>query len=111
MSLKSVQYVILSMTLLHVTATLGIVTTTIGSKADVSAGCPCNEDDWITEWQRGTEFCVRNGHHSRLLRIILAKSFCARSTHISSIFPYKIVCGNPTTTFSVTNLQSIAAAS
>ena len=36
----SVQYVILSITLMSVPATPGIVTGKIGSRADVSAGCP-----------------------------------------------------------------------
>jgi len=38
MSLKFVRYVILSITVLNVSATPGIVTTSIGSQADVGAG-------------------------------------------------------------------------
>jgi len=38
------------------------------------------------------------------------KSLCAKITHSSRVFPYKMDSGNPITTFSVTNLQSIAAA-
>jgi len=73
MSLKLVLYVILSMTLLNVSATLGIVTTIIGSKADVSAGCPCGGIDWITNRRWSTEFCLRNGYHSRSSPIIPGK--------------------------------------
>jgi len=98
------------MTLFNVSATAGIVTTKIGSRADVSAGCPCSGVDWISNWERGTEFCLRNGYHSHSSPIIQGKSFCARSTHFSSVFPHTMDSGNPITTFSVTNLQSIAAA-
>jgi len=38
------------------------------------------------------------------------KSLCAKITHSSRVFPHKMDSGNPITTFSVTNLQSIAAA-
>src|SRR5882757_5935385 len=38
------------------------------------------------------------------------KSFCAKITHSSRVFPHKIDSGDTITTFSVTNLQSIAAA-
>jgi hypothetical protein len=43
MNLKSVPRVISSMTLVKVSATLDIVTTKIGSWADVRAGCPGGE--------------------------------------------------------------------
>jgi len=88
----------------------GIVTTKIGSKADVSAGCSCSGVDWISNRWRDTEFCLCNGYHSRWSPIIPGKSYCARLIHSSSVFPHKMDSGNHITTFSVTNLQSIAAA-
>jgi len=108
--LKSVPYVISSMTLLNVSATPGIVTTRIGSNADVSAGCPCSGVDWISELRQGPEFGQHNRYHSCSSPIIPGKLFCARLTHPGSVFPHKMDSGNPITTFSVTNLQSIAAA-
>ena len=51
-SVTSVPYVILSMTLLNVSATLGIVTTRIGSNAEVSAECFRGGVVWITKMQR-----------------------------------------------------------
>jgi len=38
------------------------------------------------------------------------KSLCANITHSSRVFPHKMDSGNPITTFSGTNLQTIAAA-
>jgi len=38
------------------------------------------------------------------------KLLCTKITHSSRVFPHKMDSGNPITTFSVTNLQSIAAA-
>jgi len=109
MSLKSVPYVILSMTLLNVSATLGIVTTRIGSKADVSAGCPCCGVDCISERQWGTEFCLHYGYHSRTSLMIPGMWFCARLVNSPDVFPHKIDSGNPFTTFSVNNFHIIAA--
>jgi len=108
--LKSVPYVISSLTLLNVSASPGIVTTRIGSKADVSAACPCGGVDWISQRRWGTQFYLRYGYHSCSPPIILGNTFCARLTHSSSVFPHKMDSGNPITIFSVTNLQSIAAA-
>ena len=110
MSLKSVGNVILSMTLLNVSATPGIVTTRIGSRVDVSAGHPCGGVFWIYMRQRGTELCLRSGCHSRSSPIILGKSFCTIFTHLSRVFPHTTDSSNPITTFSVGNLQIIAAA-
>jgi len=110
MSFKSVPYVILSMTFLNVSATPGIVPTKIGSKADVSTRCPSGGVDWISNRRQGTEFCLCNGYHSHWSMIIPRKSFCARLTHFSRVFPHTMDNGNHITTFSVTNLQSIAAA-
>jgi len=98
------------MALLNFSATPGIVTTRIGSKADDSAGWPCCAGDWISERQQDTEFCLRNGYQSHLSTIISGKTFCARWTHSSRVFPHKIDSGNPITTFSVSNLHIIAAA-
>jgi len=110
MSLKSVPYAISLMTLLNVSATPGIVSTRIGSKANVNTGCPCSVVDWISERQLRTEFCFHNGYHSRSSPIIPGKAFCTTLTDSSSVFPKKMDSGNPITTFSVTNVQGIAAA-
>jgi len=110
MSLKSVPYVISLMTLMNISTTLGVVTTKNGSKADVCAECPCGGVDWIFNRRRGTEFCLRNGYHFRLSPTIPGKLFCTRLTHSLNVFPHKMDCDNPITTCSVTNLQSIAAA-
>jgi hypothetical protein len=110
MSLKLVPYVILSMTLLNVTATLDIDNTRIGSKADVSTGYLFGGDDWISERRHGTEFCLLNRYHSHLSLIILGMLFCSRLTHSSRVVPDKIDSSNPTTTFSVSNLHIIAGA-
>jgi len=82
----------------------------IGLKVDVSAGCPCGGVDWIFNRRWGTELCLLNRYHSRLSPIILGKLVCARFNHSSNVFPHKMDSGNHITTFSVTNLQSIAAA-
>jgi len=105
-----VPYVIPSITLLNVSATPGIVTTRTGSKVDVNAGWPCCGVDWISEMQWETELCLRNAYHSHLLPIVPGKLFCARLTHSSRVFPHKIDRGNPITTFSISNLHIIAAA-
>jgi len=42
---------------------------------------------------------------------MLGKLLNAKITHSSRVFPHKLTSGNSITTFSVTNLQSIAAAS
>jgi len=109
-SLKSVPCVISSITLLKVSATPGIVTTRIGSRAEISAGCPWGDVDWISNRQRGTEFNLWSRYHSRSSPTMPGKSLRAKSTHSSRVFLHKMDSGNPITTFSVTNLQSIAAA-
>jgi len=109
-SLTSVANVISSMTLLNVSATPGIVTTMIGSRADVSAGCPCGGVFWISLRGRCTELYLRRGYHSRSSLIIPRKSFCTIFTHLSRVFPHKIDCSNPIKTFSVNSLHIIAAA-
>jgi len=97
------------MTILNISATPGIVTTRIGSNADVGAGCPCGGVDWISERRRGTELCLCDVYHSRSSLIILGKLFCTRSTYSSSVFPDRVDSGNPIETLSVPNLQCIAA--
>jgi len=109
-SLTSVLCVISSITLLNVSATTGIVTTKIGSSAEISTGCPWDDVDWIYNWRRGTEFNLWSGYHSPSSPTMPGKSLCAKITHLSRVFPHKMDSGNPMTTFSVTNLQSIAAA-
>ena len=98
------------MTHLNVYATPGIVTTRIESWVDEWAGCPCGGVVWISIWPRGTECWLRNGYHSCSPLIIPGKLFSAIFTHSSRVFPYKIDSGNPITTFSVSNLDMIAAA-
>jgi len=98
------------MVLLKVTATPRIVTTRIGSKADFSAEWPCGGVDWISDKSRRTELWLHTRYHSRSSPIIPAKLSCARLTHSSRVFPHKIDSGNPITTFSVSNLHIIAAA-
>jgi len=110
MSLESVPYVTTSMTRLNVSATPGIVTTRIGSKAEVSTGWSCGGGDWISERWQGAECCLHNRYHSRLSPMILAKWFCARLTHSSRVLAHKIDSANPITTFLVSNLHIIAAA-
>ena len=96
--LKSVLYVSSLLTLLNVSATPGIVTSRIGSEADAGAGWPCGGGDWISERQRGTERYLHNGSDSRWSPIIPGKSFCARLTHFSRVFPYTMDSGEPITT-------------
>ena len=110
MSLIWVAYLISLMTLLNDSATLGIVTPWIGSRADVSAGCPCGGVFWISMWRLATELCLCNGYHSHSPPIIPGKSFCTIVSHSASVFTHKIDSGNPITTFSVSSLHIIAAA-
>jgi len=97
------------MTLLNVSATLGIVTTKIGSRAGESAGCLCCGVICISGMLRGTEFCLGDGWQSRPSPVILGKSFCALLRHSSRVFPHKIDSGNRITTFWVSCLHLIAA--
>jgi len=68
---KWVPYVISSMTLLNVSATPGIVTTMIHTRAKVCAGSPTAGVVWISQRWRSTEFGFSNGSHSRSSPIIL----------------------------------------
>ena len=108
--LKSVPNVISSMTLLNFSSTPGIVTTRIGSMSNVTARCPCGGVDWITERRWDTEFWLCTWYNSRLWLKIWGKLFCARSCHSVKVFPHKIDCGNRITTFSLSILYIIAAA-
>ena len=82
----------------------------IGSRAEISAGYVWGGVDWISNRQQGTEFNLWSGYHSHSLPRMLGKSFCAKITQSSRVFPHKMDSGNPLTTFQVTNLESIAAA-
>ena len=97
------------MTLLYISATPGHVTTIIGSRADVSTGCPCVGVVWISMRQQGTECCLGNGYHFRSSKIIPEESLCAIVTHSSRLFLHKIDSSNPIATFSVSSLDIIAA--
>jgi len=109
-SLKLVPCVILSMTLLKLSATSGILTTRIGSRAAISAGCSWSGVHWISNGWRGTEFDLWCRYHSCTSPTMLGKSLCTKITYSSRVFPHNMDSGNPITTFSVTNLQSIATA-
>jgi hypothetical protein len=109
-SLKSVQYVISLMTNLKVSATMSIVTTRIGSRVEISAGCPWGGVVWISNRRQGTEFNLWGRYHTHSSPTMPGKPLCAKITHSSRVFPHKMFSSNPITTFSVTNLQSIAAA-
>jgi len=109
-SLKSDPCVISSMTLLKVSATPGIVTTRIGSRAEISAGSLWGGVDWISNRRQGTEFNHWSGYHSHSSLTMPGKSLCAKITHSATVFSHKIDSGNLITTFSVTNLQGMAAA-
>jgi len=98
------------MIVLKVSATQGIVTIRIGSRADRSAGCPWGGVVWISNRRQGTEFNLWSGCHSHSSPTMLGKSSCSQLTHSLRVFLHKMESGNPITTFSVTNLQIIAAA-
>jgi len=91
-------------------ATPGIVTTTIGSCGNISAGCPWAGVVWISNRRPGTESNLLSGYHSHSSPTMPGKLLSAKMTHSSRVFPHKMDSGNPITTFSFTNLQSIAAA-
>jgi len=108
--LNSVPRVISSITVLKVSATPGIVTTRIGSRAEISAGCPWGGVHWISNRQQGTEFNLWSRYHSCSSPTMPGKLLCAKITHSSRVFPHTMDSGNPISTFSVTNLKSPAAA-
>jgi len=89
---------------------MGIVTTRIGSRVEIRAGCPWGGVDWISNRWQGTEFNLWSGYHYRSPPTMPGKSLCAKLTHSSMVSPHKMNTGNPITTFPVTNLQSISAA-
>jgi hypothetical protein len=60
------------MTLMNVSATAGLVTTRIDSKADIRTGCPDSGVDWIVEGLRRCEFCLHNGYHCGSSLLMLA---------------------------------------
>ena len=108
-SLKSVPCVISSKEVLKVYATPGILTTKIGSWADISAGSPWGGVVCISNRRRGTEFNPWSGYHSCSSPTMLGMSLWAKITHSSRVFPHEIDSGKPITTFSVSSLQIIAA--
>jgi len=110
MCLKSVANVIWSMTLVKFSVTPSIVTSRIGCRVDVSAGCPCSGVFWITMRWRGTELCLSSGHHSCSSPILPGKSLFTIFTQSARVFPYKIDSSIPSMPFSVSSLQIIAAA-
>jgi len=98
------------MTVLKVSATPGIVTTKIGSRAVTCARYQWGGVACIANRRRGTKCNLWSWYHSRSSPTMLGKSSCAKITHSSRVFPHKMDSGNPITTFSVTNWQSIATA-
>ena len=110
MSFKSVPCVNHSMTVLNMSATSGIVTTMISSSADTCAGCLFGGVDWISNTRQGTKFNFWSRYHSRPSPTMPGKLLCAKITHSSRVSPHQMDSGNPVTTFSVTNLQSMATA-
>jgi len=109
-SMKLVPCVISSIPLMMVSATPGIVTTRIGSRAGFSAGFLWGGVDWISNRRRGTELNLWSRYHSCSSVTMPGKSLWTNITHSSRVFCDEMDSGNPITTFSVSNLQSIAAA-
>jgi len=109
-SLKSVLCVILSMTFFNVSATPGIATTKICLWADISAGCRWGGVARISHRWWGTEFNPWSRYHSGCSPTMLGTSLCTKLTHCWLVFPHKMDSGIPITTFSITNLESISAA-
>ena len=98
-SLKSVPCVISPMTLLKVSATLGIVTTRICSTAEISAGSPWGEVDWISNRRRGTEFNLGRRYHYCCSPTLPRKLLYTNIAYSSRVFPHEMDSGNPITTF------------
>jgi len=98
------------MTVLNVSATLGSVTSRIASRADKSAACPWSSVVCISNRRQGRECNLWSGYHSRSSPTILVTLLCAKITHSLQLCHQQMDSGNPSTTFSVTNLQNIAAA-
>jgi len=71
---------------------------------------PCSGNLWICNRRRGTELCLRSGYHSCSSLIIPEKMVCTIFTQSARVFPDRIASSNPITTFSVSRLQTIAAA-
>jgi len=78
--------------------------------ADTSAGWLWSRVIWISNKWRGTDFDLWSRYHSRSSPKISGKVLCAKTTYSWRVFPHKMDSGNPITSFSVINLQSIAAA-
>jgi len=99
------------MTVLNVNATPGIVTTKIGSWADISTAFPWGGVVYISNRWRGTEFNLCSEYPFCSSPTMPENSLFAKITHSWRVFPHKMDSDNPITPISVTNLQSIATAS
>jgi len=110
MRLKLIAYVISSLILLNVSATPCIVTTRIGSRANASTGCPCSGVFCISMRQWGAELCLCNKYRSHCSLIISGKSFCTTFTYSAWVFSHNIDRSKPITTFSISSLHIITAA-
>jgi len=80
----------------------------IGSRADTTAGWPWGGVACFSNMWPDTRFNICIGYHSRFSLTMPVMSLCGKITHSWRVFPHKMDSGNPITTFSVTNLQSIA---
>jgi len=82
----------------------------LDSRADISAAWPYGGVACISNRQQCSEFNLRSEYLSHSSTTMLGKLLCAKITHPSKVLPHKMDSGNSITTFSVTNLQCIAAA-
>jgi len=96
---KLVPGVILSITVIKVSTTPGIVTIRIGSRAGTSAGFRFGRVDCISHRLRGTAFNLWSTYYSHSLPTIPGKLKFTKITPSSSLFPHKMDSGNPITTF------------
>lgn len=103
-----VQYIILLMILQYFSKSLGIETTRIDLRAEVTAAYPRIEVVWISKLQQNTVFIICDGYKSYCLLNIQGWSFSTISTNLSRVFLHNIVSSNLATTAIVTNLDIIA---
>jgi len=108
--LKYVLYVITLITLMNASATPAIVTSTIGSRADVSAGYCRSRVVRMSKRQRCTEYSPYDAFNSCSWPIIPEGSFFAIFRHILTVFPWNIDRFNPRTTVPISTLHIIATA-
>jgi len=109
-SLKSVPCVISPMTVLEVSVTPVIVTTYLGSWADIHAGYLWGGVVCISNRRQGTEFNHWSRYQFCSSPTMPGKPLSAKITHSSRVFPHRMDSGNTITTFSFTNFQSITPA-